>query len=142
MSGISLLRELMKHGEDIPHTPGSLSARGADRLVCHREGKALAVGLSLRWLLCLAVPGGGLEMQGSLLVSSSPPNLQAALRNKERVGTELVLGVFSILLLWLGYVYTLATGMQSSPEFAPVTICRASATQGVWQLLHLMASLA
>ena len=61
---------------------------------------------------------------------------------EEVVGMEWRLGVFSVLLLRLGHVYTLAIGMQSSPEFAPVSICRASASQGVWQLLHFMASLA
>lgn len=144
MSGISLLCELIKCDKGIPHALGTLSAREADRLACCRQGRALAVELSPCWLLCPAVPGVGLEMQGSLLVSfSSPPNLQVASRNKGGVGMEWGLGVFSVLLLRLGHVYTLAISMQSNqPEFAPVSICRAFASHGVWQLLHLMSSLA
>lgn len=119
VSEISLLCELRKHSEDILHAPGSLSARERDQPACCRAGRCLAMELSPFWLLCPA----GLEMQGSLLVSSSSlPNLQVALRNKGRVGMEWGPGVFSILLLWLGHVYTLAIGMQSSqPEFAPVS---------------------
>lgn len=66
-------------------------------------------------------------------------------RSLEKQGSgamERRLGVLSIPLLCLGPVYTLTTGTQSGPEFAPVRMCRASASQGVQQLLHLMATLA
>lgn len=52
-------------------------------------GRALAVERSLCWLLFPAVPGAGLGMQRSLLVSSSSPHdLQAALRNKGGMWAE------------------------------------------------------
>lgn len=103
----------------------------------------LAATLSPGWLPCPAAPGGELGTQGSLLVSSSsPPNCQAVWRNKEVVAMEWGLGVLSILLLCLGAVYTPTVGTQSGPEFAPVRICRASASQGLQQLLHFIATLA
>lgn len=99
----------------------------------------LAATLSPGWLPCPAAPGGELGTQGSLLVSSSsPPNCQAVWRNKEVVAMEWGPGVLSILLLCLGAVYTPTVGT----EFTPVRICRASASQGLQQLLHFIATLA
>jgi len=80
---------------------------------------------------------GRAEDAGSLLASSSsPPHLQAALRNKGVVGVGWGLGGLSVLLLWLGHVYTLAVATQSSPEFAPVSICRAATWSAAAPLLN------
>lgn len=132
--GISLLCELMKCGEG-PSLQGEQAILPAAESPSHshRDGSLF---LGENW--------------GYWAAFGSPPLHHLIARSLEKQGSggngmepERAFHPTALLGDVCGQcpVHTLATGTRSGPEFALVRICRASPSQGVQQLLLLMAQL-